>query len=36
MLGHKDIGITQWYAHYDKAYIKENMNNIEELNRIFK
>jgi len=34
--GHQDILITQRYVHYDKAYIKENMNNIEELYRIFK
>ena len=36
ILGHKDISITQRYVHYDKAYLQENMNNIEELNRIFK
>jgi integrase len=36
MLGHKDISITQRYVHYDRDYIQDNMNNIEELNRIFK
>jgi len=36
ILGHKDISITQRYVHYDKAYLQENMNNIEELDRIFK
>lgn len=36
MLGHKDITVTERYVHYDRDYIQQNLNNIEELNRIFK
>ena len=36
MLGHKDISVTQRYVHYDRDYIQDNLNNIEELDRIFK
>lgn len=36
VLGHRDIQVTERYIHFDREYLRDNLNKIEVLNRIFK